>query len=172
MGKICIGCCALAAVVAALAAGPVFAAEGETGKISINAARWTCTLVKGTKRLKFTGDTDPVDVPAGSYKVQVYQIWAEADPAKRGGMIQGRGSRTIEVKAGETTALAVAGPLQAKVTTTQKGGKVAFSLQLIDAAGGTVQVSANASGKRPAPPKIDVIDASGKVVYTAALAYG
>jgi len=178
MRKLCIGCCALA-IVLALTAFPAVAAEGATGKVSINATRWNCTLMAGTRRLTIKGGTDPVQVPVGTYKVRSYQIFAkttvegkDGKPVEAEAMLYCAGGRSIEVKAGEVTALAFGPPLQAQVVTAQKAGKVTFSLRMTDAAGGRVVAVIGPKGKRMAPPKIDVVNDGGKIVYTATLAYG
>ena len=145
---------------------------GETGKLSVGAARWTCTLTGKTATLAVTGGAEPVEVPVGSYKVRDYQFFSEADPGKFVPVIRGRGAKTLDIAAGTVAALKIGPPLQANISIRQKAGKVTFSLAMTDAAGGAVFAISVANGSSPPPPTIDVVDAGGKRVYTAKLEYG
>jgi hypothetical protein len=63
-------------------------------------------------------------------------------------------------------------PVKATVSAKVSAGNVTFSVKRVDAAGRRILRVMNAAGERPEPPAIDVVDKTGKVVYTAKLEYG
>ena len=147
--------------------------EGGTGKVSVDAARWQCTLAGEKYLLTLRGGKEPVRVPPDRYRIQQYQLYAEEATDRRVAMIYGyRGTKAIDVAAGETTRLPVGSPIQAKILTRQASGRVIFSLAQTDGAGARIGGVIAEGGKRPPKPKIDVIGKEGNVVYTANLEYG
>ena len=55
-----------------------------------------------------------------------------------------------------------------------RGGKMKISVAFKDAGGNKAMLysSMPAKARRSTPPKVDVVDASGKTIYTAAMKFG
>jgi hypothetical protein len=79
---------------------------------------------------------------------------------------------TFEVAEGETAKIEMGLPVKATMLAKVSPGKVTFSLKRVDAAGRRILRVMNAAGQRPEAPAIDVVDKTGKVVYTARMEYG
>ena len=169
---VCIGA-ALAVVLAASPLLSVARAEAPKGKLAVSAESWSAYLypTPRAKTIRLKGGTDPVDVPAGTYRVR-YTISASPGEKLKPARISGTVNKVV-VKAGETTDLKIGGPLEALVQAAVKGGKMRIGLAFKDAGGNKVMLYASPGKARsPTPPKVDVVDASGKTIYTAALKFG
>ena len=168
---VCVGA-ALAVVLAAAPMLSVARAEAPKGKLSVTAGEWTASLTPTPrgKAIRLKGGTEAVDVPAGTYRVQ-YSVTASPGEGLKPARVTGTAGKVV-IKAGETTELKV-GPLEAQVQASVKGGKMRIGLSFKDAGGNKAMLYASpGKAKSPAPPKIDVADASGKTIYTAALSFG
>jgi len=147
--------------------------EGGTGEVSVDAARWQCTLAGEKYLLTVRGGKEPVRVPPDRYRIQQYRLYAEEATDRRVAMIYGyRGTKALDVAAAKATRLPIGSPIQAKILTRQASGRVIFSLAQTDGAGARIGGVIAEGGKRPPKPKIDVVGKEGKVVYTANLEYG
>lgn len=120
------------------------------------------------------GAAQPVPLPADTYHV-IQCIYFRPD--KRGQAVPavsaaGARKTPLEVARGQTAKIKMGLPMMATVAAKVAGGKVAFSVTRVDAVGNHVRLVMNAAGRQPKAPAIDVVDKTGKVVYTAQLEYG
>jgi len=147
-----------------------------SGTVKVNAPRWQCTLVGKKYCFVISGGKDPVSVPADEYRTSNYTAFVSADASKPGAYVGGygsvRGGKSVAVTAGKNVDLPLSGPVTAKVTARVRSGKVRLNLVTTDALGGGISRLANARGTRPPAPVVEVVDKSGKTVYTAKLEYG
>jgi hypothetical protein len=146
------------------------------GSVKVNAPRWSCTLVGKKYYLSLTGGKAPVSVPADEYVTANYTVFTGSDPRKRCATIRGygsyRGGKAFTVGSGQTVDLALGAPIEATVLASKRAGKVSINLMMKDPLGGRISSITTEEGKRPPAPSIDVVDKSGKTVYTAKLEYG
>jgi len=146
------------------------------GTIKINAPRWRCTMVGKKYYLSLTGGADPVAVPADEYRTAYYTVYTGSDPRKRCATISGYGSfsggKAFTVAPGQEVDVTLGAPIEAKVFASNRGGKVNMNLVMTDSLGGRVRSITTSAGRRPPAPSIEVVDKTGKIVYTAKLKYG
>ena len=149
--------------------------------VKVNAPEWACKLASQSGVLYLRGAKEPVEVPAGDYFILDYDVLGTAGNSPAGAprpMFSGRGQSVVagEVKpvslaAGKEALLPIGAPLKAGVTSKQSEGDVVFSFALADCGGHVVGGVIGNKGTPP-PPKISVVDASGKEVYQNTLEYG
>ena len=118
------------------------------------------------------GSVGPVSVPTDAYRTLRYVYFR---PDKRGKIVpavKSYATEPFELAEGKTAKIEMGLPMKATIVTKVSTGKVTFSLKRTDAAGHRVLLVMNAAGQRPEAPAIEVVDKTGKVVYTARLEYG
>jgi len=148
------------------------------GTLSIGAPRWQCLLSGDGYTLTITGGAKPVEVPAGEYRVRRLRLYQQAAAAGGGPNICRGRTKPLTIAAGKAASLTpgsnITATMATKVTTDNKTsrGKVRFSVSQIDEAGWRVSAIYGKGGKRSTPPRIEVVDKAGKVIYIAKLAYG
>jgi len=146
------------------------------GKVKVDAARWSCTLIGKKYFVTLNGGKDPIVVPPDEYVTANYTVYTGADPRKRSAIIRGygsyRGGKSFTVAAGRTVDVQLGAPIEATVMSSVRSGKVRINLMMKDPLGGRISSIVTSEGRRPPPPSIDVIDKAEKIVYTAKLAYG
>ncbi len=150
------------------------AAPSQTGKIVVNAAKWSVTLYPTPRgrSVRLKGGKDPVAVAPGKYRIS-YVVYAPASGKATPARISGRTKALITVTAGKTTELKIGAPLTAAITTRAKKGSVTLGLGFTDAGGNKVMAYPSpGKSRKPVPPKIKVVDNGGKVVYTATMKFG
>jgi len=79
---------------------------------------------------------------------------------------------SVKLLPGETIAVPMGPPIKAIISATVRGRRVSFNVKQTDTAGNPLASVLNAAGRRPKAPAVDVVDKTGKVVYTAQLKYG
>jgi hypothetical protein len=144
------------------------------GKIAGSADNWQVHLTGKKYGIIVNGAAKAVPVPADSYQV-VRCIYFRPD--QRGKAVPAVKSYSYrppsqEVAEGETAKIGMGLPMKVTMLAKVSAGKVTFSVKRVDAAGRSILRVMNAAGERPAAPAIDVVDKTGKVVYTAKLEYG
>ena len=146
------------------------------GSVKVDAPRWRCTLIGKKNYLTLNGGTDPIVVPADEYRTANYTVFTGSDPGKRCATISGYGSfssgKAFTVASGQSVDVSIGAPIEATVVASKRGGKVSMNLVMKDAFGGRIRSITTSEGKRPPAPSIEVVDKTGKIVYTAKLAYG
>jgi hypothetical protein len=169
---VCVGA-ALAVVLAAVPLVSVARAEAQKGKLAVSAENWSAYLypTPRAKMIRLKGGTDPVEVPAGTYRVK-YTISASPGKGRQPARISGTVNKVV-VEAGKTTELKIE-PLEAQVLASLRGGKMKISVAFKDAGGSKAMLysSPPAKAKRADPPKVDVVDTGGKTIYTATMKFG
>ena len=161
-----------------LTAAPARAAEG---KLALTAEKWQAYLypVPRGKAVRLSGGTEPVAVAAGQYRLR-YMIARSAGPApKAKAKVKAQPAqlvvsvkKPITIQAGKTTEVKIGPPLAAVIKTGRKKDQLVIGLQIVDAGGNTGMLYAAPVGKKRPTPQIDVVDAGGKTVYSAALKFG
>ena len=142
------------------------------GKVAGNGDHWQLVLTGKKYRIIVNGAAKAVPVPADTYRVMrcIYLRPVKGDKATPAVMSYPRSS--LEIAEGETANVKMGLPMKAAMSAKVSQGKVTFSVKRTDAAGHRVIGVVNPAGQRPDPPAIDVVDKTGKVVYTAKLEYG
>jgi hypothetical protein len=168
-------------------AGLVFP-EGTRG-CTVAGKEWTYVLSYGT----------PLDaVPAGSYAIREYYLDSASPlrgdrsigPDERG-WLTARGPvdaknlpKMIEFPADKVTEVPIGEPLTARVVAKRAGAGVRLVLEVADRGGGRIRYmrlpreldsedrSRPFGDNRPAPPKVTITAADGKVVYQTLMRYG
>ena len=147
-----------------------------SGSVKVDAPRWNCTLIGKKYYLSLSGGKDPISVPVDEYVTANYAVFTGSDPRKRCAAIRGygslRGGKAFTVGSGQSVDLLIGAPIEAKVSASKRAGKVNMNLIMTDALGGRISGITTSEGKRPPAPSIEVVDKTGKIVYTAKLAYG
>ncbi|MCP4375142.1 MAG: hypothetical protein GY794_03025 [bacterium] len=142
------------------------------GSVKVNAPRWNCVLTGKKYFLSLSGTKAPMSVPADDYRINEYTVFAKNTPGKRCATISGRGGKVFTVSSGETVDLAIGEPLTVGVVASKRRGKVRINMVLKDALGGKIRGMTNNVGRRMPAPSVEVVNNTGKIIYTAKLAYG
>lgn len=144
------------------------------GKIAGRGDHWQLHLAGRKCRIIVNGAAKAVPVPADTYEVARCIYYR---PGRRGEAVPAVKSyryprASLEVAEGRTAQVAMGLPMKATISAKVSRGKVTFSVKRVDAAGRRILLVMTAAGRRPVAPAIDVVDETGKVVYTAKLEYG
>jgi len=148
--------------------------QAPMGRIAGNKDNCQLHLTGKKYRIIVNGAAGAVPVPADAYQVMRCIYFR---PDQRGKAVPAVKSYTyprapLDVAEGETAKIEMGLPVKATMVAKVSGRKVTFSLKRVDAAGRPILLVMNAAGERPAAPAIEVVDRTGKVVYTAQLEYG
>jgi hypothetical protein len=146
------------------------------GKLQVGQQRWSATLLQGRRVLRLTGGPEPMPVPIGRHLVIDFTQWSAPGKDGRRAMLErsNYGKTLYATVPADGVGRCVAGtPLSASIRCRLSDGRrLQMSLNLVDASGADVGELLLTNGKRPKPPTIRVLDATGKQVHTAALEYG
>lgn len=142
------------------------------GKIAGKGEKWQLMLRGKKYTITIDGGTEPVEVPADTYQVMRCNYYGTGPEGKTRAMVTSSPHLSIKLLPGKTITVPMGLPLEATISATVIKRKVAFSVKRTDAAGNRIMSVVNALGRRPKAPAIDVVDKTGKVVYTAQLEYG
>lgn len=156
------------------------AVDVQGGKIRVAHPQWSATLVGKANCLSIQGGSEPIDVPADQYVIVDYREMIASGQQGDGGTLVRGGQRDLwsgqaksfDVGAGKTVDVAVGSPIKVTVKATAKGRAVAFSLEVADASGASIDYALGGKGERVPEPKLVVSDAGGKEVYRCTLEYG
>ncbi len=148
--------------------------EVEVAKVQIPHENWKLTLLGEQFTLNLSGGKKPFEIPVDTYKVIQYKQQGVGDNRKA--MLQcylsGK-EKVLTIEPGEVNTLAVGPPLTAKLDARVQGSStVRFSLNMTEASGAKVSSITNSKGSKPAPPRLEVFDASGKKVHSSKMEYG
>jgi len=142
------------------------------GKIAGKGDNWQLHLTGRNYQIIVIGAAKAVPVPVDTYRVMRCIYFR---PDGRGQAVPAVASSPksyLKIAEGQTAKLKMGLPMKATMSAEVSAGKVAFSVQRVDAAGYRIYRVMNAAGERPKAPAIDVVDKTGKIVYTARLEYG
>jgi hypothetical protein len=144
--------------------------KAATGKLKMDAEKWSMTLTSPDCVLVLSGGAEPVDVPVGKY------ISTNITMEKAGTIVLVPALESFVVKTppaeiveGKTAAAAAGAPLEAKAQVEQSGRQVALSLSLVDAGGRPVSAIMTKAGRDPGA--FEIVDAAGKRVDYAIVEY-
>lgn len=165
-----------------VAARPV---EVKFGRVQVACDQWEAALDGDDRAILVGGSAKPVAVPAGSYKLRWFRQWSAPDAVGRraellAGMseyIAGKGL-PVNVDEGGTAKLDLGAPLKATVQATMGDARSArLVMRAPKTEGGDLSVSVLSPPggwiySKPDPPRLTVLDAAGKAIYTVSLAYG
>ena len=161
--------------------GRAHRAEAATGKLRITPAVQEITLTSGHstghKRHSLRRVNQPVELPAGEYRLQsVRYTYTEGG---QNWSLQGQGdaqSSPLVIAEGETTHLELGPPLQARITASGRsrpGQNVSLRIQLVGANGELYSPGGlTQNGRRPPEPTFRIVDATGETVAKGAFKYG
>ncbi len=170
------------AMCAALAARA--AAEPETGKIKVATPGVTMVLRSGRSTVTLSPSANELDVRAGRYVPSSLQISAteiiEPGPGKKEEVswaLQAAGAwgklSSITVRAGETVVLEPGPPFILRAKPSYAGqGVIGISYQLVGNAGEGYSPAAVRNQKVVSPPKLKIVDESGKLLASGSFQYG
>jgi hypothetical protein len=145
---------------------------GGAGKLTIDAPQWNCVLVGKKYYFTVNGDRTPLNIPADTYTIHRFNLNTDVDGGIAGGRMDGLRSKPFTITRGRTTKLPLGSTVTAKLSTRSRDGKVLFILARTDATGAAITQVYGAGKRRPAIPSIEVVDKSGKTVYTAEMEFG
>lgn len=156
--------------------------DGKLGTIDLDDRTVQSPLLVGTQHLLQLGTVSgKVKLPVDTYVFGNYSMVA-GDPGRswtlqvRAGDF--RKAKPFTVTDGATTRPSLGGPLSARIIAhsyrrrANSPTSIRFSFQLTDVNGLPVGNLQGPRGRRPDPPKLTVVDASGKQVYQASMEYG
>ena len=138
------------------------------GKIAGKGDKWQLVLRGSKYTITVDGGSEPVEVPADTYQVMQCNYYATGSRAK----ITSSPHLSVKLLSGKTIAVPMGLPVKASIAATVRKRKLYLNVNQTDAAGNRITSIVNDQGRRPEAPAIDVIDKTGKVVYTAQLGYG
>jgi len=142
------------------------------GKIAGKGNNWQLHLTGRKYQIIVIGAAKAVPVPADTYRVTRCIYFRPDDRGQAVPAVSSSPKSYLKVAEGETAKLKMGLPMKATMSAEVLAGKVAFSVQRVDAAGYRIYRVMNAAGERPKAPAIDVVDKTGRIVYTARLEYG
>lgn len=146
------------------------ATDVPSGTIKIDHPFWTATFVGTKYHQTVTGDANVVTLPADTYTITNYT--ERPDAKSKAGFSVASAAKKIEVLAGKNVDVAIGSPLEPTLAVNVATGVVNFNLKCTDASGSPVANLTNEKGQLPAAPSFTIVDANGKQVYQATLAYG
>ena len=151
----------------------VAAFTGQLGKVKLG-GDWTCRLTGKKYLVAISGDKKLADLPVDEYTVDNAAAFsaADADGKKTKVTLYPTKPRKLIVSADKEAELTLGAPLLAKTQAQAAGRNVMLSMSLADSSGMRVVSIAQANGKMPDPPSVQVVDADGKMVYKTSLSYG
>ena len=82
------------------------------------------------------------------------------------------GEARVQLRTGWQSGADIAAPLTGQAVVRKRGNMVMFTMALTDAKGRAVRGVMLPNGKRPAAPRVRVVDADGQDVYHGAFQYG
>lgn len=143
------------------------------GKISGCEGPWQMSLT-GKKYRILVGGTGKgeVPVPADTYRISRC-MYLNPDGSGQGATaVLSYTRKSVTVAENAIAAVPIGLPVKATMTARVAGRRVTFNVNRLDAAGNRILGVMKADGTQPPAPSIDVVDKTGKVVYTAKLEYG
>jgi hypothetical protein len=149
--------------------------EPRMGTLDLGAANATLVALSETLYHNLTGSDGKWQLPEGRYGGQHFSL-SKTDAAGTTWTLPcldlGPLAR-FEVRGGETTAVKVGPPLVLKVTAKPaEAGQVLMVLALAGKSGETYSVCVQKGGVPPGPPKVKVLDPTGKVLAEGNAEYG
>ncbi len=162
-----------------LSAEPV---EIETGKVELPLDEWTAVLW-GRRHVVYaesSEDGGPMEVPADTYVVFGYSPGLRIEGHRRPAVLRRRDasgpeqgwSQPVVVRPGSTVSAEVGPPLVGTPTVREANRQVRISLSLTDAAGVRIADVRKPNGRRPDPPRLEIVAANGRVVHSGVMGYG
>ena len=142
------------------------------GKIAGKGNNWQLHMTGRKYQIIVNGAAKAVPVPVDTYRVMRCIYFRPDDRGEAVPAVSSSPKAYLKIAEGETAKLKMGLPMKATMSAEVSAGKVAFSVRRLDAAGYRIYRVMNAAGRRPEAPAIDVVDKTGKVVYTARLEYG
>ena len=142
------------------------------GKIVGKGDKWQLTLRGSKYSITVAGGAEPVEIPADTYQVMGCNYFPTGGQGQTRAKVTCSPHLSVKLSAGKTFDVPMGLPIKASIAVTVKKRKAYFNVKQTDAAGNRITSILNADGRRPKAPAIDVIDKTGKVVYTAQLGYG
>jgi len=139
------------------------AGKGENWQLSLRGRKYTFTV---------NGGAEPVTVPADTYQVMRCNYFHTGPQGKTRAMVSTYPHLSVQVPTGKTVPVPMGLPIKASIQATVRRGNVYLNVARTDSAGNRILSVRNTRGGRPKAPSIDVVDKTGKVVYTAQLGYG
>jgi hypothetical protein len=146
--------------------------EAPMGKIAGSGENWQLHLTGRKFRIIVNGGAKAVPLPVDTYRVARCVYFRPADRGKAVPAVSTYPRVDLKIGERETTSFKMGLPIKATLSAQVSSGQVRFSVIRVDAAGYRILRVMNAAGERPEAPAIDVVDKTGKVVYTAKLEYG
>ncbi|MCX5676649.1 MAG: hypothetical protein NTX87_16765 [Planctomycetota bacterium] len=149
--------------------------EPKMGTLDIGTAA-SLTLMSDTGMYNLSGADGKWQVPEGRYTCQDLSITktdAEGQAWTLSRMDMGPLAK-FEVRGGETTAIKIGPPLALKVDGggPPSGGEIVLNLALVGKAGETYSLGLRLGATQSSPPKVKVLDASGKILAEGNSEYG
>jgi hypothetical protein len=141
--------------------------EPRMGTLDLGAADATLVAMSDTLYHNLTGLDGKWQVPEGRYRSEHFSLSkTDAEGAKWTLKCLDLGPLAkFEVRGGETTGIKIGPPLALKVDAGQpESGQITLKLALVGKAGETYSVGLQKGTSRLPPPKVKVLDASGKVL--------
>jgi len=111
---------------------------GPMASLRLDHPYWRLVLVGAESLVYVVGGREPVSVPPGSYKVYEYNESCRADPDFTSSNLEVPAEEipAVNLKAGETTTLALGSPLRGPLRVEQKDGALLFHVAPLQDAGG------------------------------------
>lgn len=152
----------------------VAAAEPKYGSLDLGPQQVSLVAFSDFGLQKIETKAAKVRVPAGRYSTVSGELVANDGKANWRLQFGGDPGRlgTFVVNAGETLALALGPPLAPTAKVSQADRTVLFDYVLEGRSGEVYAAAATRDNTRLPPPKLEVVDPSGKIIYTGAFEFG
>jgi hypothetical protein len=149
--------------------------DGPVGTIKVSfPAKTTLYLIeeKNEKRYQVDSDSNELITPCGRFKLYMYAGSIPADDGTRWSVNTYLYNKKCyaQIEPGSVVELVFGPPLEASVSPGKQGTNVRFNFNLRDSAGNKYTL-ARIGSKLP-PPKFNVVDAAGTVVWSDAFEFG
>lgn len=111
-------------------------------------------------------------LPVGSYAMDLARVQYPTPQGTWRISFLKRDGKDLIVEAGKTTELPIGPPFKLNLQISEFSQKYSFKLTLSDGYGNIVKGILNEMGKHPSPPKLQIVDAEGKVLDSQEAHYG
>jgi hypothetical protein len=154
---------------------PTISQAASTGMVKVAHADWMM-IVKGDKTGQhiIAGSEKPTTLPADTYTVTAYaEKVKSADSKTTLRLTIPKPTTKFEVKAGQTTEVAIGTPIAFVLTATPGADAVVFGVTMFDVTKASVIPKFTSSSGKPLPaPRLTICDASGKEIDKFDMSYG
>jgi hypothetical protein len=147
----------------------------EMGYVEAKCSKMTLSLSGPDGAVTFYPQESPLAVPPGGYQIGEVTLFSTDKQGKDWSVSvatsEERGP-SIRVRSGKTVDLRCGGPIKIGLETSHYLNTHSVSITMVDSYGNDVNGLTKPDGNQPTPPKLNIVDANGKTVFSQSFSYG